>query len=113
MHLLALESDSGGFAPHGFNLGNAAGDAHTRAERWLPLFKPYNIHFFQAGTGGVDVAPLLRFGYTVAGPTQDNPRYFDYHHTSIDTLDKVNARELSLGAGAMASLVYLFDRHGP
>ncbi|HYC69915.1 MAG TPA: M20/M25/M40 family metallo-hydrolase [Opitutaceae bacterium] len=113
VHLLALESDSGGFAPHGFNLGNAAGDAHLRAERWLPLLKPYGIHFFQAGTGGVDVAPLMRFGYTVAGPTQDAPRYFDYHHTAIDTLDKVQPRELQLGAAAMAALVYLVDRHGP
>lgn len=112
-HLLALESDSGGYQPHGFNLGNAAGDAHRRAERWLPLFQPYGITWFREGTGGVDVAPLLRFGYTVAGLTPDSQRYFDYHHTALDNIGQVNPRELALGAAAMAALVYLVDRHGP
>lgn len=112
-HLLALESDNGGFQPHGFNFGNAAGDAHVRAERWLPLLRPYGIASFRAGTGGLDVAPLLRFGYTVAGLTPDSQRYFDLHHSALDSLDQVNPRELQLGAAAMASLVYLVDRHGP
>jgi hypothetical protein len=111
-HLLALETDSGGFRPTGFNLGNPAGDAHLRAARWKPLFEPYGIHVFQHGRGGADVAPLLRYGYTVAGLMPDSQRYFDYHHTRIDDIDKVNQRELQLGAAAMAALVYLIDRHG-
>jgi len=111
-HLLALETDSGGFRPTGFNLGNPAGDAHLRAARWKPLFEPYGIHVFQHGRGGADVAPLLRYGYTVAGLMPDSQRYFDYHHTRIDDIDKVNQRELQLGAAAMAALVYLVDRHG-
>ncbi len=111
-HLLALETDAGGFQPRGFNLGNPAGDAHTRAGRWLPLLAPYGIHFFQAGAGGADVGPLLRYGYTVAGLTPDSQRYFDLHHTREDSIDKVNPRELQLGAAAMAALVYLADRHG-
>ncbi len=111
-HLLALETDSGGFAPRGFNLGNPAGDAHLRAARWRPLLEPYGVHVFQAGRGGADVGPLLRYGYTVAGLIPDSQRYFDYHHTRIDDLSKVNRREFELGAAAMASLVYLVDRHG-
>lgn len=111
-HLLALETDSGGFRPTGFNLGNPAGDAHQRAARWKSLFEPYGIHVFQHGRGGADVAPLLRYGYTVAGLMPDSQRYFDYHHTRIDDIDKVNQRELQLGAAAMAALVYLVDRHG-
>jgi Zn-dependent M28 family amino/carboxypeptidase len=111
-HLLALETDSGGFAPRGFNLGNPAGDAHLKAARRKPLIAPYGIHVFQAGRGGADVGPLLRYGYTVAGLMPDSQRYFDYHHTRIDDLSKVNRREFELGAAAMASLVYLVDRHG-
>lgn len=111
-HLLALESDNGGFQPQGFNLGNASGDAHTRASRWSALFEPYGITRFVAGTGGVDVAPLLAYGAPVAGLTPDSQRYFDYHHTTIDSLDKVNKRELELGAAAMAALIYLVDQHG-
>ena len=111
-HVLALETDSGGFRPFGFNLGNPAGDAHLRAARWKDLFAPYGIYVFQKGTGGADVGPLLRYGYTVAGLMPDSQRYFDYHHTRIDTIDTVNKRELELGAAAMAALVYLVDRHG-
>ena len=39
-------------------------------------------------------------------------RYFDIHHTREDSIDKVNPRELELGAAAMAALVYLVDQHG-
>ena len=112
LHLLALETDSGGFQPHGFNLGNPAGNAHTRAARWLPLFEPYGIFQFKKGSGGADVSPLLVHGATVAGLTPDSQSYFDYHHTTTDTIDKVNPRELQLGAAAMAALVYLVDQHG-
>ena len=111
-HLLALETDNGGFRPRGFNLGNPAGDAHVRAARWRGLFEPYGIYNFQAGPGGADVSPLLAQGTTVAGLMPDSQRYFDYHHTTIDSIDKVNPRELELGAAALASLVYLVDRHG-
>ena len=111
-HLLALESDSGGYEPHALQLGNTRGDAHLRAARWLPLFAPYGIRHFESGAGGADVGPLMAKGYTVGEILPDSQRYFDYHHTAIDTIDKVNPRELQLGAAAMAALVYLFDRHG-
>jgi hypothetical protein len=76
------------------------------------LFEPYGITSFQKGTGGADVGPLLAHGATVAGLLPDSQRYFDYHHTTTDSIDKVNKRELELGAAAMAALVYLIDQHG-
>ncbi len=111
-HVLALETDSGGFRPSGFNLGNPAGDAHLRAARWRELFAPYGIFVFQKGQGGADVGPLLRYGYTVAGLMPDSQRYFDVHHTRADGIDAVNKREFELGAAAMAALVYLVDKYG-
>jgi hypothetical protein len=111
-HILALETDNGGFQPRGFNLGNPAGNAARRAARWRGLFEPYGIYSFQDGVGGTDVHPLLAQGTTVAGLTPDSQRYFDIHHTVEDSIDKVNPRELELGAAAMASLVYLVDQYG-
>lgn len=111
-HLLALESDGGGFQPHGIQLGNTRGTAHTRAARWLPLLEPYGITRFENGSGGADVSPLMAKGYTVGEILPDSQRYFDYHHTAIDSLDKVNKRELEIGAATMAALVYLVDQHG-
>ncbi|HWA25596.1 MAG TPA: M20/M25/M40 family metallo-hydrolase [Lacunisphaera sp.] len=112
-HLLALETDTGGFQPRRFQLGNKAGDAHVRAARWLKLFEPYNLAFMEAGEGGADVGPLLeKGGWPVGEMLPDSQLYFDYHHTTIDTLDKVNPREMQLGAAALAALVYLVDQHG-
>jgi carboxypeptidase Q len=112
-HLLAIETDNGGFQPRGFNLGSTQGDAHERAAvRWRSLFEPYGIHLFMKGTAGADIGPLLVQGITVAGLLPDSQRYFDYHHTTQDSLDKVNPRELHLGAAALTALVWLADTQG-
>ena len=47
----------------------------------------------------------------LAGLRPDPQRYFDYHHAASDTFDKINKRELELGAAAIASLVYLIDNY--
>ncbi len=111
-HVFAVETDNGGFAPTGFNLGSTQGDAHLRAARWRPLFEPWGVWNFAKGPGGADVSPLLLFGVPVAGLRPDSQRYFDYHHTAIDTIDKVNPRELHLGAASLAALIWLVDTQG-
>lgn len=112
-HLLAIETDNGGFQPRGFNLGSTQGDAHLRAaSKWRALFEPYGLHVFMKGTAGADIGPLLVQGITVAGLLPDSQRYFDYHHTTQDSLDKVNPRELHLGAAALTALVWLADNQG-
>ncbi|MDI1318868.1 MAG: M20/M25/M40 family metallo-hydrolase [bacterium] len=112
VHLLALETDTGGFQPHSFAIGNSTDNAHRLAARWLPLFEPYGITSFVSGLGGSDVHPLLAQGGAIAGLLPNSQRYFDLHHTTEDSIDKVNPRELQLGAAALASLVYLVDQHG-
>lgn len=111
-HLFAVETDNGGFQPHGFSLGSTQGNAHERAARWLPLFRPYGIFEFRKGSAGSDVTPLLVQGVAVGELTPDSQRYFDLHHTSEDSLDKVNPRELQLGAAALAALLWLVDTQG-
>lgn len=111
-HIFAVESDGGGFQPVGFVLGSTQGDAHDRAARWLPLFQPWGLWKFTKGGAGADVSPLLLQGTTVAELTPDSQRYFDIHHTAIDSIDKVNPRELHLGAAALAALVWLVDTQG-
>ncbi len=112
VHLLALETDNGGFQARGFQLGNTAGNAAQHARRWADLFEPYGILSFRDGRGGADVGPLMAKGYAVGELLPESQRYFDIHHTTEDSIDKVNPRELQLGAAAMASLVYLVDQHG-
>ena len=47
----------------------------------------------------------------LSGLRPDPQRYFDYHHAPSDTFDKINRRELELGAAAMTALIYLMDNH--
>lgn len=110
-HIFALESDSGGFTPRGFSF-DTNGDFVAKAQQWKPLFKPYLIHYFEKGYGGADIGPLKDGSVVLAGLRPDSQRYFDYHHAANDTFDAINKRELELGAGTMASLIYLVDKYG-
>jgi len=44
------------------------------------------------------------------GFVPDSQRYFDMHHSPNDVFENVNKRELELGAGAIASFLYLLDQ---
>lgn len=108
-HYVALESDRGGLMPRGFGIGTKG----TRLEKMLSLekyFRPYGITEFKPGGGGVDIAPLKKFGTPLISFVPDQQRYFDYHHSPNDTFEQVNIRELQMGSAAMASLLYLIDK---
>ena len=110
-HVVALESDSGGFTPRGF--GFTCNDANFKQIlSWKNLFVPYNLHIFARGGGGADIGPLKKGDNVLLGLRPDSQRYFDYHHSALDTFDKINKRELELGAASMASIIYLFDTYG-
>ncbi len=112
VHLAAIESDGGGFTPRGFGM-TAGIDSLMKVRSWLPLFNKNTITYINNGGGGADIGPLGReFNTPTIGLVVDSQRYFDIHHTDEDTFDKVNKRELHLGAASMASLVYLLDKHG-
>ena len=112
-HLAAIESDAGGFTPRGF--GIEAGPEKIQAiARWQPLLAPYGLHEIGAGHAGTDLGPLgeVSKNTVLIGFKPDSQRYFQYHHAANDTFDKVNKRELELGAAAMTALIYLLDTHG-
>lgn len=102
-HLLAVESDRGGFAPRGFSM-NAPPDEVDRWSQYQPLFKSVGIDWFQKGGSGVDVHHLEDIGALCMGYVPDSQRYMDLHHSANDVLSEVNPRELELGAIAMATL---------
>ncbi len=108
-HLLALESDAGGFSPRAICIDADENIAH-RFQKWENLFEPYEIKI-RKGWGGVDIGPLKNGGTICCGLEPDSQRYFDYHHTADDTFDKVNKRELELGAAAMSSFIFLCDKY--
>ena len=113
-HLAAIESDAGGFTPRGFSCDATAevfNDKFKSFYAFSSLMEPYGISLSKGG-GGADINPLKSQNGLLIGLRPDSQRYFDYHHTKIDTFEAINKRELELGAAAITSIVYLIDKYG-
>lgn len=110
-HIAAIESDRGGFTPRGFTVPTQP-KAKAKVQSWKPLLEPYGLTDFNQEGGGADISPLAPQGVPLMGYLPDSQRYFNFHHTAEDTFDKVDKRELELGAAAMAAIIYLIDRYG-
>jgi len=57
--------------------------------------------------GGPDFMPMSIHGLAAADLKQDGTRYFDYHHTENDTLDKIDPAEMAQNVAAYAVLAWL------
>jgi Zn-dependent M28 family amino/carboxypeptidase len=110
-HLLAIESDAGGFSPRGFSI-DTNDENFIKINKWKNYFQPYKIHDFERGESGADIAFLKNKTNTLIGLRPDSQRYFEYHHSANDTFEAINKRELELGAASMVSLIYLADYFG-
>jgi len=107
-HYAALESDRGVMSPRGFAF-DASGTRLDNLKSLAKYFVSFNIRDFDTGGGGSDIAPLKSLGTLQIGYIPDAQRYFSYHHSANDTFEQVNIRELQMGSGAIASLIYLID----
>ncbi len=111
-HVAAIESDAGGFTPRGFGV-SAPDSVVAKIQSWQPYFDKNIISYIKNGGGGADVGPLHQaFGTPVIGFIPDSQRYFDVHHSENDRFTTVNRRELELGTGAIAALIYFIDKYG-
>jgi Zn-dependent M28 family amino/carboxypeptidase len=110
MNYFAIESDAGGFSPRFFSV-DAPDIVLEKIKKYESFLKPYGIEEITAGGSGVDIGPMKELGVPLSGYRTDWQRYFDMHHSANDTFDQVHFREMQLGSGAMASLVYLIDKY--
>lgn len=111
VHLAALESDRGGFAPRGFSI-DARREQISHLQSYRKLLEPYLLHLAEPGYSGVDVGFLKNGKTTLIGFVPDSQRYFDVHHSANDVFENVNKRELELGSASIAALIYLIDKYG-
>jgi hypothetical protein len=56
--------------------------------------------------GGADLTPLREARVPVVSLHQDGTRYFDFHHTANDTLDKVDRASLDQATAAFAAFAW-------
>ena len=107
----AMESDAGSFTPRA--IGIQADSAIVKeVQRWSPFFDRLNVSHLDVGYSGVDVSPTVERGVPGFGLGVETHRYFDVHHSDNDTIDKVNPRELEMGAIVEALLCYLVSEEG-
>lgn len=105
-HVLAIESDAGVFKPlgYGFTGSDAAFDIVSRIGTLLDRIEAGRI---TRGGGGADIGPIMQLGVPGMGLNVDGSRYFWYHHTDADTIDKLSAREFMECVATLAVMAYV------
>lgn len=105
-HSLVVESDGGVFRPLGF--GFTGSDSAFAIMRQIgSLLDVVGAGAITKGGGGADIGPIMGLGVPGAGLNVDGTRYFWFHHTDADTVDKLDPREVAQCAAAMAILAYV------
>ncbi len=106
-HVAAIESDAGAAHPLGFS-AKMSSAAVAALRPVLDVLLPVGSTLVRPTTvsPGSDIEPLVDAGVPGLGIIQDGRKYFDYHHTAADTLDKVDPQELRENAAAMAVMGY-------
>jgi hypothetical protein len=110
-HIAAIETDAGGFAPLGFGV-TADSAAFEKFKSFSNALEGIGADRIRKGGGGADISALGGAGIPLIGLMVENQRYFDFHHSDSDTIDKVNPRELELGAIALAVFAYEIAEEG-
>ena len=105
-HVLAIESDGGVFKPQGFSFTGS--DAALEIVKQIAsLLGRIDAGAIVRGGGGSDIAPIMALGVPGLGLTVDGSKYFWYHHTEADTIDKLDPAEMARCVAAMAVMAYV------
>jgi carboxypeptidase Q len=106
-HVLMMESDSGVFRPNGFGFsGPERGRAIVTAI--ASLLAPIGAHHIGPNGGGADIGPSVEAaGIPAMSLDVDGSKYFLYHHTNADTVDKIEPADLARCVAAVAVMSYV------
>lgn len=105
-HVLAMESDGGVFAPIGFGFtgSDAAFDTLTEIGK---LLKRIDSGLITRGGGGADIGPIMQEGVPGMGLNVDGTKYFWYHHTNADYVDKLDPVEVAKSVATMGVMAFV------
>lgn len=105
-HVAAIESDAGVFKPSGFGF-TGSDSAFALVRQIGTLLAAIGAGEIYRGGGGADIGPIMALGVPGLGLTVDGTRYFWYHHTDADTVDKLDPHDVALCVAAMAVMAYV------
>ena len=107
-HVMAMESDNGVFNPRGYVLGGSDSAAAV-IRQVAALMQPIGATGLERvdGSPAADTEPLAAAGIPAMELDVDGSRYFWYHHSDADMLDKLDPAELARCVAAMAVMAYV------
>ena len=105
-HVLAMESDNGVFDVTGFGVSAGEGGL-AMATDIGSLFSSFGGTTVTPGGVDADTGPLNALGVPTMSPTTDGTKYFWYHHSSADTMDKLNPREMAENVALLSVLAFV------
>jgi carboxypeptidase Q len=105
-HILAIESDGGVFKPLGFGF-TGPDAAFATLGQIGQLLQRVGSGRITKGGGGADIGPIMALGVPGMGLNVDDTRYFWYHHTDADTVDKLDPREVAMCVATLAVMAYV------
>jgi carboxypeptidase Q len=108
-HVLAYEMDGGVFPPSAMNF-NVSDSLINILKNMEPLLKKIEQQVVvKKGGGGVDISPLMNDGVPGGSiSTNDEGKYFWYHHSATDTPEKVKTKDMNKCIAALAAALYIF-----
>jgi carboxypeptidase Q len=105
-HVLAIESDGGVFKPHGFSF-TGSDAALEMLKQIASLLDRIGAGAIVKGGGGADIAPIMALGVPGLGLNVDGTKYFWYHHTEADTIDKLDPNDMARCVATMAVMAFI------
>jgi len=106
-HVLMIESDGGVFRPRGFGFTGPLRGRETVTAVGSLLAGIQADRIGPAG-GGADIGPAAQAGQVpVMSLEVDTSKYFLYHHTDADTVDKLDPVDVARCVAAIAVMAYV------
>lgn len=104
---MAAESDFGADNIWRFSV-NFPDSAKAIGDRLAVALAPLGILRSREKAGdGTDVAPLFALGTPAVDLNQNGTRYFDWHHTPEDTLDRIDLEQLRQNVAAWTAMLWI------
>ena len=105
-HVLMLESDSGVFKPTGFGF-SGSDTARARVKEIAKLLSGIQADRIGESGGGADIGPSVQAGNIPAMSLEVDGDYFLIHHTPADTIERIDAGDMSRAAAAIAVMAFV------
>lgn len=105
-HVLAIESDEGVFKPRGFAFKGTE-KATATIRQILELLQPIGATELMFDAGGADISQMEEDGVPLMDLRVEPSKYFWYHHTEADSMDKLDKNDFNQCVAAMAVMAYV------